>query len=94
MGYSEKMKLKVKTALIRRLRIIGGQLKGLEKMILTDKYYTDIIHQSLAIKQALSGAENLILENHLATHVVEKITGKTNRAAQEILEIFKFFKRK
>lgn len=89
------MELKTKNALVRRLRIAGGQLRGLEKMILADKYCVNIIHQTLAIKQALSGVEDLLLENHLATHVVKQIkSGKTHQSTKEILEIFKLSKRK
>ncbi|MDZ4221824.1 MAG: metal-sensing transcriptional repressor [Patescibacteria group bacterium] len=50
----------------------------------------DIVTQSFAVKQALSGVEDLILENHLSTHVVEQMrSGKEIKAIKEILEIQK-----
>ena len=80
---------------VRRLKIISGQIRGLEKMVSEDKYCIDIIHQSLAIKRALSGVEDLILENHLATHVVEQMkTNQKSKAIQEILSIYKLSKQK
>ena len=80
---------------IRRLRIAGGQIKGLEKMVAEDKYCIDIITQSLAIKQALSGVEDLILENHLATHVVMQMKRhKEGKAIKEILSVYKLSKKK
>lgn len=84
-----------KTKAIRRLRRIGGQVRGLERMVGKDRYCIDILHQSLAVKQALSGFEDFILENHLATHVVEQFrSGKKNKAIKEILSIHRLSKRK
>ncbi|MBI4136269.1 MAG: metal-sensitive transcriptional regulator [Candidatus Vogelbacteria bacterium] len=80
---------------IRRLRIAAGQIKGLEKMIENNKYCIDILHQSLAIKEALSSFADLVLENHLATHVVQQMkTGKSKKAIREILSIYRLSKRK
>ena len=80
---------------VRRLRLAAGQIKGLEKMVEADKYCIDIIHQSLAVKEALSSLEDFILKNHLSTHVVEQMkSGKSSKAIDEILLIYKLSKRK
>jgi CsoR family transcriptional regulator, copper-sensing transcriptional repressor len=80
---------------IRRLRIAAGQVKGLEKMVAEDKYCIDIITQSLAIKQALSGVEDLILENHLSTHVASQMKHhQEGKAIKEILSVYKLSKKK
>jgi CsoR family transcriptional regulator, copper-sensing transcriptional repressor len=80
---------------IRRLRIAAGQVKGLEKMVAEEKYCIDIINQSLAIKQALSGVEDLVLENHLSTHVAAQMRRHNeNKAVREMLSIYKLSKRK
>jgi len=84
-----------KTRAIRRLRVVAGQIKGLEKMVDEDKYCIDIIHQSLAVKEALSSFEDFILENHLSTHVVKQMkSGKSSKAISEILSIYRLSKRK
>ena len=89
------MKVDVKRKILRRLKILEGQTRGLQKMVDKEEYCIDIINQSLAAKQALSGIEDLILENHLSTHVIEQInTGKKSKAIREILEIYKLSKRK
>lgn len=89
------MKVEIQKKAIRRLRIAAGQVKGLEKMVSEGKYCIDIINQSLAIKQALSGVEDLILENHLSTHVVMQIKHhKENKAIKEILSVYKLSKKK
>lgn len=75
---------------IHRLKILEGQIRGLQKMIDSEKYCVDILHQSSAIKQALSSVEDLILKNHLSTHVVEQIkSGDESKSVKEILEIYK-----
>ena len=89
------MKEEVKRKAIRRLKIISGQVKGLERMVNEDKYCVDIIHQSLAVKEALSSFEDLMLENHLATHVIEQMKkGKDKKAIQEILSVYKLSRQK
>ena len=89
------MKSDIKQKALRRLKILEGQVRGLQRMVADEKYCIDIIIQSLAIKHALSGMEDLILQNHLATHVVEQVkAGKSDRAAKEILAIYKLSKTK
>ncbi len=85
----------IKKLAIRRLKIAAGQIRGLEKMVAGDKYCIYIIHQSLAIKQALSSFEDLMLRNHLGTHVLEQFkSGKAAKAVKEILSVYALSKRK
>ena len=72
-----------------------GQIRGLQRLVERDAYCIDIIYQSLAVKEALSSFENLMLENHLSTHVIEQIKkGKDKKAAQEILSVYKLSRQK
>jgi len=80
---------KDKQKLIRRLKIIEGQVRGLEKMIEDDKYCIDVITQTSAIKQALSGVEDALMESHLGTCLVNQIQkGQTDKATKEILKVY------
>lgn len=80
---------------VRRLKIISGQLGGLQKMIEEERYCIDILYQTMAIKEALSSLENLILKNHLSTHVVEQIkSGRISKAVDEILSVYRLSKKK
>jgi CsoR family transcriptional regulator, copper-sensing transcriptional repressor len=89
------MRKEYKNKVKRRLKIIEGQIRGLQKMVEGEKYCVDIITQTEAVKEALSGAENLILENHLSTHVMEQIkSGQKNKAVSEILKIYKLAQKK
>lgn len=89
------MDKKIKNSVIRRLKIIEGQVRGLQEMVRNEKYCVEIIYQSLAVKQALSRVEDLILENHLSSHLIEQIkSGKQKQAAKEILRVYKLSKEK
>lgn len=81
--------LKNKQKLIKRLKIIEGQVRGLQSMIENDKYCIDIITQTSAVKQALSGVEDALMENHLGTCLVHQIQkGQTEKATKEILKVY------
>lgn len=89
------MKKEVKNKLTHRLKIIEGQVKGLQKMVEGEEYCVDIITQTSAVRQALSSVEDVMLENHLSTHVVEQMkSGKHKRAIDEILSVYKLSKKK
>lgn len=89
-GYHAGMKQNIKSKAIRRLKIVGGQIRGLQKMVEDEKYCIDIITQASAIKEALTGIENLVLENHLSTHVVHQMKqGSEKKAVDEILKVYK-----
>lgn len=87
--------IREKQRAVRRLRIVAGQIRGLEKMLMEDKYCIDILHQSLAVKEALSSFEDFILKNHLSTHAVRQMrSGNATKAIHEILSIYRLSKRK
>ncbi|MDX1607867.1 MAG: metal-sensitive transcriptional regulator [Candidatus Spechtbacterales bacterium] len=89
------MKKEIKKQATNRLRRIEGQIRGLQKMVEEEKYCIDIITQSSAIKEALTGVESLLLENHLSTHVAEQMkSGKTKKATEEVLKIYKLSRKK
>ena len=46
-----------KQKLVRRLKIIEGQVRGLQDMLSRDTYCIDVITQTSAVKNALSGVE-------------------------------------
>lgn len=89
------MENKAKQNLSRRLKIIEGQIKGLQKMISDEKYCVDVITQSSAIRHALGSVEDVMLENHLTTHVKQQMKGgEDKKATEEILAVYKLAKKK
>jgi len=81
---------KNKNRIIRRLKLIEGQIRGLQKMVENDTYCIDVITQTSAVKQGLSNVEDLLLENHLGSCILNQIkSGQTNKAKEEILKVYK-----
>lgn len=83
MAYNEKQKI------IRRLKIIEGQVRGLQELVAKDRYCIDIITQTSAVKQALSTIEDILLANHLGTCAMHQMThGEVEKAKKEILKVY------
>ena len=77
-------------SLLRRLKLIEGQVRGLQRMVEEGTYCVDIITQTSAVKQALSNVEDLLLEHHLSHCVVDQIKkGKKDKATHEILKVYR-----
>lgn len=76
--------------LVRRLKIIEGQVRGLQEMVEKGTYCIDIITQTSAVKSALSGVEDALMENHLGTCVVHQMRkGQEGKAKAEILKVYR-----
>ena len=81
---------KSKAKIIRRLKLIEGQVRGLQKLIENDTYCIDVITQTSAVKQGLSNIEDLLLENHLGHCVVHQMqSGQINKAKEEVIKVYK-----
>lgn len=79
-----------KARLVKRLKIIEGQVRGLQAMVNTDTYCIDVITQTSAVKRALSSVEDVLMENHLGTCLVEQIQkGKKSKATSEMLKVYR-----
>jgi DNA-binding FrmR family transcriptional regulator len=84
------MKIDIKKSAKRRLAIVAGQVRGIEEMVAGEKYCVDIITQIEAVREALSSVGDLILQNHMETHVMHQIKhGDDKKAISEILKIYK-----
>ena len=78
-----------KQKILRRLKILEGQVRGIHKMVDQNAYCIDIITQTSAIKQGLSNMEDALLEGHLGHCVVNQIkSGQTGKATAEILKVY------
>jgi DNA-binding FrmR family transcriptional regulator len=54
-----------KDALIKRLHRIEGQVRGIERMVSTDRYCIDILTQISAVSTALDSLAFQILDEHV-----------------------------
>jgi DNA-binding FrmR family transcriptional regulator len=59
--------------ILRRLRNIEGQVRGLQRMIEEDQYCIDILTQVSAVRSALNSAGMKVLRRHIETCVSEAI---------------------
>ncbi|WP_196487545.1 metal-sensitive transcriptional regulator [Propionibacterium freudenreichii] len=55
---------------LKRLRRIEGQMRGLQKMVLDEKYCIDILTQISATSKALQSVALAMLDEHMSTCVV------------------------
>jgi DNA-binding FrmR family transcriptional regulator len=59
-------------------------------MIERDIYCIDIITQTSAVKQALSGIEDILMEHHLDTCAVDQMRkGMQEKTKSEILKVYR-----
>lgn len=84
------MKTEIKSKIQNRLRRIEGQVRGLQEMVDKDTYCIAVITQTSAVKQALSGVEDALMENHLDTCAIDQVKkGKEAKAKEEILKVYR-----
>jgi DNA-binding FrmR family transcriptional regulator len=74
--------------LIRRLRRIEGQVRGIERMIERKEYCIDILQQTAALRAAVDSVALLILEDHVQGCVRSAAEqGDPDRYIEEVLDV-------
>ena len=88
---------KQKENVASRLKRIEGQIGGIRKMIEEDRYCIDILTQTSAVVSALRGVEDLVMQNHLNTCVVDAIksedTAEQQQKLDEVMDVIGKFRR-
>ena len=73
---------------IRRLKIIEGQVRGIEKLVEEERYCVDVLTQIASVQEALRGVSKEIVRNHLETCVAEGIRkGEGETHYEELTDI-------
>lgn len=72
-----------KEALIRRLKRIEGQVKGIQSMVEDERYCIDILTQITAVKSAVNAVGVMILENHIKGCLINAI--ENNEEDKDVL---------
>ncbi|GAA4971297.1 metal-sensitive transcriptional regulator [Pseudonocardia tropica] len=80
-GYADS-----KDSHIKRMRRIEGQVRGITKMIESDKYCIDILTQVTAVNKALEAVALGLLDEHLKHCVADAATEGGPVADQKIQE--------
>lgn len=78
-----------KKKVVRRSRIIEGQIKALGTGIDNEKYCVDLLIQLRAIQNSLKGLGRLILQNHISSHVKHMLKEQTTgeKAVTELVKL-------
>ncbi len=75
---------------LKQLARVRGQIDGIEKMILEERYCIDIINQLKSISAGVKVIESAIFEAHLKSCVLDAFTSSNKDEIQEkIIEINK-----
>jgi DNA-binding FrmR family transcriptional regulator len=80
-GYSDD-----KHAVLKRLRRIEGQIRGLQRMVDEDTYCIDVLTQISAATKALESVALELLDDHLAHCVREAVAGGGPDADAKVAE--------
>jgi DNA-binding FrmR family transcriptional regulator len=73
------MRANAKTSVLRRLKRIEGQVRGLGRMVEDDRYCIDVVTQVAAVRAALRAVEEEILRDHAASCVAHAISSGNQR---------------
>ncbi len=80
----------IKSAALRRLNRIEGQVRGLQKMVEEERYCADILVQISSVQEALRGVSRHLMRNHLrhcASDAIRKGSTEAEAMYDEILDL-------
>lgn len=79
-----------KDQLLKRLKRVEGQVRGVHKMIEDDRYCVDILHQISAIQAAMNKVSLALLEDHTHHCVANAMkNGDGDEAIRELMGVMK-----
>ena len=80
-GIFKGMMTVTKSACLKRLNRIEGQVRGLARMVEQDRYCIEVVTQIAAVRAALRKVEEEVLRDHVA-HCVEHAIASGDKAEQ------------
>ena len=84
--------MEAKEDMLKRLRRIEGQVRGIHKMIEEEKYCVDILTQVAAVRAAMNRVGSLILEKHSMTCIENAISSEDKgKALNELAKTMQSF---
>ena len=70
-----------KEDMLKRLRRIEGQVRGIQKMIEEEQYCADILTQVSAVRAAINKVGSIILEKHSMTCIQNAVSSEDKEKA-------------
>ena len=84
--------LESKEDLIRRLKKIEGQVKGIQRMVDADKYCVDVLIQVAAVRAAINRVGTIIFEHHSRECMRDAVgSGDQEAAIDELVGVLSKF---
>lgn len=84
---------KAKDDVAARLKRIGGQIAGIQRMVDEDRYCIDVAMQLSAARAALAKVAKIVLASHIETCVLEASAAAPKDRQQKIDELVRLFER-
>jgi CsoR family transcriptional regulator, copper-sensing transcriptional repressor len=75
-----------KDQVLKRLRRIEGQVRGLERMVEDDRYCVEVLDQITAVTRALQATALALLDDHLGHCVADAIAVGGDAAVEKVSE--------
>lgn len=87
----------IKSANLKRLRRIEGQVRGLQRLVEEDRYCADILVQISSVQEALRSVGRALMKNHLRHCASEAIrdtaSGRAEAMYEELLNLMELHSR-
>ena len=78
-----------KEAILKRLRRMEGQVRGIQQMVEQDRYCLDVVTQVNALTAAAREVALLVLQDHLRGCVTDAVRqGTGDQAIDEVMTVF------
>lgn len=91
---TDKNRAESKDDILKRLRRIEGQVKGIQRMIEEDKYCGDVLTQVSAVRAAVNKVGSLILKNHSMVCIENVVSAEDKeKAINELAKTMQNFMR-
>lgn len=87
-GYAED-----KEALLKRVRRIEGQVRGISRMVTEDAYCIDVLTQIAAIKSAIDQVGLILLQDHVKHCVTDSVRQGDDAKVDELVKAVTRFAR-
>lgn len=75
----------LKAEMTKRLNRIEGQIRGVSRLVASDTYCDDILHQLMAIDSALSGVKKTLLKAHIEGCVADQLKNGDKNVIEELM---------
>jgi DNA-binding FrmR family transcriptional regulator len=75
-----------KEAILKRLRRIEGQVRGLQRMVEDDRYCIDVLEQVSAATRALQSVALALLDDHMAHCVADAVNSGGDETTAKLRE--------